>query len=43
MLDMFHKDILPAVTAYTEDLTKAVLDKRLPASVQALKAHLPIS
>ena len=28
MLDMFHKDILPAVTAYTEDLTKAVLDKK---------------
>ena len=28
MLDMFHKDILPAVTAYTGDLTKAVLDKK---------------
>lgn len=28
MLDMFHKDILPAVTAYTRDLTKAVLDKK---------------
>ena len=28
MLDMFHKDILPAVTAYNEDLTKAVLDKK---------------
>ena len=27
-LDMFHKDILPAVAAYTEDLTKAVLDKK---------------
>ena len=26
MLDMFHKDILPAATAYTGDLTKAVLD-----------------
>ncbi len=28
MLDMFHKDILPAVNAYTEDLTKTVLDKK---------------
>ena len=28
MLDMFHKDILPAITAYNEDLTKAVLDKK---------------
>ncbi len=27
-LEMFHKDILPAVTAYTSDLTKAVLDKK---------------
>ncbi len=27
-LEMFHKDILPAVTAYTNDLTKAVLDKK---------------
>ena len=28
MLDMFHKDILPAITAYNEDLTKAVIDKK---------------
>lgn len=28
MLDMFHKDILPAITTYNEDLTKAVLDKK---------------
>ncbi len=27
-LDMFHKDILPAISAYTSDLTKAVLDKK---------------
>ncbi len=27
-LEMFHKDILPGVTAYTGDLTKAVLDKK---------------
>lgn len=28
MLEMFYKDILPAVTAYNSDLTKAVLDKK---------------
>ena len=27
-LEMFHKDILPAISAYNSDLTKAVLDKK---------------
>lgn len=28
MLDMLHKDILPAVNAYNQDLTQAILDKK---------------
>lgn len=40
MLDMFHKDILPAVTAYTEDLTKAVLDKKAAGVSAGLEGAL---
>ena len=39
-LDMFHKDILPAVAAYTEDLTKAVLDKKAAGISAGLEAEL---
>ena len=39
-LDMFHKDILPAVAAYTEDLTKAVLDKKAAGISAGFEAEL---
>ena len=39
-LDMFHKDILPAVGAYTEDLTKAVLDKKAAGISAGFEAEL---
>ena len=39
-LDMFHKDILPAVAAYTEDLTKAVLDKKAAGIGAGFEAEL---
>ena len=39
-LDMFHKDILPAVAAYTEDLTKAVLDKKAAGISAGCEAEL---
>ena len=39
-LDMFHKDILPAVDAYTEDLTKAVLDKKAAGISAGFEAEL---
>ena len=37
---MFHKDILPAVAAYTEDLTKAVLDKKAAGISAGFEAEL---
>ena len=39
-LDMFHKDILPAVAAYTEDLTKAGLDKKAAGISAGFEAEL---
>ena len=39
-LDMFHKDILPAVGAYTEDLTRAVLDKKAAGISAGFEAEL---
>ena len=39
-LDMFHKDILPAVSAYTGDLTKAVLDKKAAGVSAGFEAEL---
>ena len=39
-LDMFHKDILPAVAAYSEDLTKAVLDKKSAGISAGFEAEL---
>ena len=39
-LDMFHKDILPAVAAYSEDLTKAVLDKKAAGISAGFEAEL---
>ena len=39
-LDMFHKDILPALAAYTEDLTKAVLDKKAAGISAGFEAEL---
>ena len=39
-LDMFHKDILPAISAYTEDLTKAVLDKKAAGIGAGFEAKL---
>ena len=39
-LDMFHKDILPAVAAYTENLTKAVLDKKAAGISAGFEAEL---
>ena len=39
-LDMFHKDILPAVAAYIEDLTKAVLDKKAAGISAGFEAEL---
>ena len=39
-LDMFHKDILPAVAAYTEDLTKSVLDKKAAGISAGFEAEL---
>ena len=39
-LDMFHKDILPAVAAYTEDLTRAVLDKKAAGISAGFEAEL---
>ena len=39
-LDMFHKDILPAVAAYTEELTKAVLDKKAAGISAGFEAEL---
>lgn len=40
MLDMFYKDILPAVSEYTADLTKAVLDKRSAGVVSGFETEL---
>lgn len=40
MLEMFYKDILPAVSEYTGDLTKAVLDKREAGVVSGFEAEL---
>ena len=40
MLEMLHKDILPAVTAYNEDLTKAVLDKKAAGIGAGFEAKL---
>ncbi len=39
-LDMFHKDILPAVSAYTSDLTKAALDKKAAGISAGFEAEL---
>ena len=42
MLEMLHKDILPAVTAYNEDLVKAVLDKKaagISAGMESIMAE----
>ncbi len=39
-LDMFHKDILPAVNAYVSDLTKAVLDKKAAGICEGFEAAL---
>ena len=40
MLDMFHKDILPAISAYNSDLTKAVLDKKAAGISAGFEAEL---
>lgn len=40
MLEMFYKDILPAVSQYTADLTKAVLDKRAAGVVSGFETEL---
>ena len=39
-LDMVHQDIRPAVAAYTEDLTKAVLDKKAAGISAGFEAEL---
>lgn len=39
-LDMFRKDILPAVSAYTSDLTKAALDKKAAGISAGFEAEL---
>lgn len=40
MLEMFYKDILPAVSKYNADLTKAVLDKRAAGVVSGFETEL---
>ena len=40
MLEMLHKDILPAVTAYNSDLTKAALDKKVAGIDAGFEAKL---
>ncbi|MDY4919659.1 MAG: glutamine synthetase III [Phascolarctobacterium sp.] len=39
-LDMFHKDILPSIAAYTEDLTKAALAKKAAGISAGFEAEL---
>ena len=40
MLEMFYKEILPAVSKYNADLTKAVLDKRAAGVVSGFETEL---
>ena len=40
MIDMLHKDILPALTTYTGDLTKAILDKKAAGICAGFEAEL---
>ena len=40
MLEMLHKDIMPAVVAYNQDLTKAVLDKKAAGISAGMEAAL---
>lgn len=39
-MEMFHKDILPAISSYTADLTKAVLDKKAAGISAGFEADL---
>jgi len=39
-LDMFHKDILPSISAYTSDLTKAALAKKAAGISAGFEAEL---